>query len=647
MTSYSQRLIVTKGTSKLAVNGKLKKTIAMEMICSCPSADTITRFVESVSLRDAMDFLPVFFYSLDDSRIPTPDDLENWNPDTICILVSALASFLFVLREKTPVCAAADLWPRVWAWMQFFWTYDEFLRCLPFHLLPQEDLHADMLRFCEHMFAHPPNKVLFTSTPGFAVFVTRAWSLIAGSRPDKIPQIWEVGSAEMGGRKSPSPPIVFNDANWDGNRQKQLGPVRTKNKFWGPNASGQKLANQSTSGPSLQRDKPGSWAGGTINNLAQLCMREVKLAVPDTTREGPLILENMGPLEAVLNFLIVIDNHNRDTSPTFAENPLCRALIPLGVVEPLTYAANMLIHHSSIRNGTRARVFEDLIKRCLIVFEMFFRGPGGHRTLHIAVRFGLLNIMHVSSQWKLDDSDVLDQALLALLAMYYNSLPDLTQAYHEIAMKEIRGSAFASSLVFEAWQRFGEAVQWRFSLLNYFNSEEYEAHRACDNIECGTILEKRMLKRCTGCNELLYCSRQCQVEDWRAGHRRSCASHQAYHRKKEDAHRYSGMRRLYTRKEYSFFRCILHHDMASQAPETAHHYIEAWSKSPGAIIATISDYRVFPPDLGWADATGTPFEGTDIPGYWNDLVSRARRSCGRLDLNIMGLDDEFAGALMR
>ncbi|KAK7033162.1 hypothetical protein R3P38DRAFT_3352370 [Favolaschia claudopus] len=41
-----------------------------------------------------------------------------------------------------------------------------------------------------------------------------------GSRPDKIPQIVEVGSAEMGGRKSPSPPIVFNDANWDGNRQK-------------------------------------------------------------------------------------------------------------------------------------------------------------------------------------------------------------------------------------------------------------------------------------------------------------------------------------------------------------------------------------------------------------------------------------------
>ncbi|KAK6991853.1 hypothetical protein R3P38DRAFT_2659908 [Favolaschia claudopus] len=559
------------------------------MICPCPSADTITRFVESVSLRDAMDFLPVLFYSLNDSRIPTPDDLEHWNPDTICVLVSALASFLFVLREKTPVRAAADLWPRVWAWMQFFWTYDEFLRCLPFHLLPQEDLHADMLRFCEHMFAHPPNKVLFTSTPGFAVFVTRAWSLVVGG----------FGSVEH-------------------RRATQMVDHLFIHEF-----------------ASLEDLIEG--AGGTINNLAQLCMRDVKLAVPDTTRDGPLILENMGPLEAVLNFLIVIDNHNRDKNPIFAENPLCRALIPLGVIEPLTYAANMLIHHSSIRNGTRTRVLEDLIKRCLIVFEMFFRGPGGHRTLHIAVRFGLLNIMHVTSQWKLDNSDVLDQALLALLvnvlprsAMYYDSLPDLAQAYNEIATKEIRGSAFASSLVFEAWQRFGEAVQWRFSLLNYFNSEEYEAHRACDNIECGSILEKRMLKRCTGCSELLYCSRQCQVEDWRAGHRRSCASHQAYHRR---------MRHLYTRKEYSFFRCVLHHDMACQAPETAHQYIDAWAKFPNAIIATISDYRSFPPNVGWADATGTPFEGTDIPGYWNDLVSRARRSRGRLDLNIMGLDD--------
>ncbi|KAK6996809.1 hypothetical protein R3P38DRAFT_3221947 [Favolaschia claudopus] len=42
-----------------------------------------------------------------------------------------------------------------------------------------------------------------------------------GSRPDKIPQIAEVRSAEIGGRKSASPPIVFNDANWDGNRQKR------------------------------------------------------------------------------------------------------------------------------------------------------------------------------------------------------------------------------------------------------------------------------------------------------------------------------------------------------------------------------------------------------------------------------------------
>ncbi|KAK7062462.1 hypothetical protein R3P38DRAFT_2835300 [Favolaschia claudopus] len=566
------------------------RTVAMEMICSCPSGDTIKRFLECVSLRDAMDFLPVFFYSLDDSRIPTPDDLEHWNPDTICILASALTSLLFVLKENTPLRAAADLWHRVRAWMQFFWTYDEFLRCLPFVLVPQEELHADMLRFCESMFAHPPNKILFTSTPGFAVFVTRAWSLVVG----------DFGSVEHRRAIQMVDHLFVNEL------------ASLKDLIEG--------------------------AGGTIHDLAQLCMREVKLAVPDTTRDyGPLFLENMWPLEVVLNFLIVIDNHNRDTSPTVVENILCSALIPLGVVELLTYAANTLVNQPSDQklDGTRARVLNDLMKRCLIVLEMCFRGPDGHRTLHVAIRFGLLNIMHISSQWRLDD--VLDQAVLELLvnflprsAMYYNLLPDLTHAYNAIARKETRSSAFASWNVFEAWQRFGDVVQRRFDLLNYFNSEEYEAHRACDNIECGTIVKKRMLKRCAGCSELLYCSRECQIEDWRAGHRRSCASHQAYHRR---------MRHLYTRKEYSFFRCVFHDDMTSQASEMAYHYIEAWSKYPDGIIATVSDYRFFPPNVGWADSTTSAFEGTDVPGYWNDLTSRARRSCGRLELTVMSLDD--------
>ena len=51
--------------------------------------------------------------------------------------------------------------------------------------------------------------------------------------------------------------------------------------------------------------------------------------------------------------------------------------------------------------------------------------------------------------------------------------------------------------------------------------EEYMADRhACEN--CKTIFRIKELKKCSKCKVARYCSRECQVENWKE-HRRMCA----------------------------------------------------------------------------------------------------------------------------
>ena len=46
---------------------------------------------------------------------------------------------------------------------------------------------------------------------------------------------------------------------------------------------------------------------------------------------------------------------------------------------------------------------------------------------------------------------------------------------------------------------------------------------ACHHAECGKLLPRRKLKRCSACKVMLYCSAACQAENWTAGgHRQVC-----------------------------------------------------------------------------------------------------------------------------
>ncbi|KAJ7614134.1 hypothetical protein FB45DRAFT_262510 [Roridomyces roridus] len=75
------------------------------------------------------------------------------------------------------------------------------------------------------------------------------------------------------------------------------------------------------------------------------------------------------------------------------------------------------------------------------------------------------------------------------------------------------------------WEEFLTLADERLEVLTAHQSSSFEAQKACDNSECGSIGESSSLRRCSGCRAFYYCSVQCQRNDWELGHRNACRTH--------------------------------------------------------------------------------------------------------------------------
>ncbi|KAJ7635536.1 hypothetical protein DFH06DRAFT_1436089 [Mycena polygramma] len=156
-------------------------------------------------------------------------------------------------------------------------------------------------------------------------------------------------------------------------------------------------------------------------------------------------------------------------------------------------------------------------------------------------------------------------------------------------------------------------------------SKRNVSRRACDNVECGRIQEKKEFRRCGGCRQLLYCSQNCQRLDWNSGHRESCAWH------------------LRRRKEFllddrpraaAFMRALVHHAYKLTRLETYKILVEEWAIQPDTAFFVLYDSRS-------GGTTGTVHRASHMPPdeadarYWADMVARESRSGGRMFLHVM------------
>ncbi|KAF7364080.1 MYND-type domain-containing protein [Mycena sanguinolenta] len=111
--------------------------------------------------------------------------------------------------------------------------------------------------------------------------------------------------------------------------------------------------------------------------------------------------------------------------------------------------------------------------------------------------------------------------MLQPATVYYPVLAALERALLSIQQVTL-APTFMSCALYPDWEEFNNLVLDRLDAKREFDSGGHVACRACDNLKCGRIMKRTNFKRCAGCEYQYYCSKECQIKDWRTGHREAC-----------------------------------------------------------------------------------------------------------------------------
>ncbi|KAJ7648207.1 hypothetical protein DFH06DRAFT_1135655 [Mycena polygramma] len=154
--------------------------------------------------------------------------------------------------------------------------------------------------------------------------------------------------------------------------------------------------------------------------------------------------------------------------------------------------------------------------------------------------------------------------------------------------------------------------------------------RACDNMKCGVLKPKNELKCCSTCLSVLYCSRECQVMDWRDAHRDECHSWL-----------FSRSRRsTLPSRERAFVHALLAADYPRMRPELARRTIDFVAEFPTQPFYAAWDYRapytqpnleIRPRDHFESDNSVAQLDELGWDLHWQ----RMSRSAGRMRMNVV------------
>ncbi|KAJ7669867.1 hypothetical protein DFH06DRAFT_1468633 [Mycena polygramma] len=316
-------------------------------------------------------------------------------------------------------------------------------------------------------------------------------------------------------------------------------------------------------------------AGGTVEDLAALVIAQVAVAMVD--RDDVLSDDQLSPLNNILNFVVDFDE-----SGIPLERPLCSALIDAGFLGTATDIAR-----------TFSQTTIPLAKEVLT--------PRRH-TERIASDSPMILLCLLL--------DILPAATVNC-----NVLADMGTAY--MALEGTISEDGFHPKVWAAWTAFSELLVERMDVLRDFDTRADVSLKACDNMECHIIQEKTQLMRCTGCRDLLYCSRECQRLDWReGGHRDQCVVHRRQRIEIELAA---------TPRERAFMRALLHYEFLVLRTRIHAQWAEVWAVRPDIRCSTFFDYRMGE----WKPELQQP--------YWEAMVARESRSGGRMVLSMMAI----------
>ncbi|KAK7036255.1 hypothetical protein R3P38DRAFT_619227 [Favolaschia claudopus] len=500
---------------------------------------TEQRFNNSETL---LALLPVFYRLLDPARIPKPEELDSLTKDVLRNITLAHSALWGLFTFRAPPECGTDLWPHIWPWVHFYFTYEDFLSGV-IDLNPSNTFYSGFMLLCADLVKDPESKAVMFTTPRIPVLAVRAWTTF--TKPEDC-------SAHDG--------RIFRMIH--------------------------DFIHQSKSALSLDELMDGT--SGGFPELARLVMLACDLFLFPTTKDPALHMKNVAVFNDALKIVLYIDWNKISRPPS---SRLCDALTSLGFVKSLIIIGRELCAHA--HNEIRLAEFLGIIVRnCLYLVEPLCQGVYGPRVLRTAIQHGLLHIIVAGATWPAyieeDTAEVVHDIISHLLipcTVFYYLLPELDKAHKEV-QNFVHLTVWSNSELAEAWGNFSKALQARLHYRDRYRSvTRVKGRECCANIECGST-EGRRFWWCSGCHSVSYCSKACQSIHWRLSHRAYCSRAYMFRRSNIP---------ILTNREYGFLHFIRYHDGHKMKREIYRQQVLSFANNPNtALRAVLLNYKEFP-----------------------------------------------------
>ncbi|KAJ7050673.1 hypothetical protein C8F01DRAFT_1237652 [Mycena amicta] len=420
--------------------------------------------------------LSIFYSALDPVSIPILQNLEHLEAavarDVLFRVLLAMRCLAVVEQSASEAVLESvmvDLWPRVWAWIQFIDTFLEHLVAS----VPREVLIGDCLAVLQSFLS---SSLPATQIPAVMKFIGRAWTTLA--------------------QDAPGSPLV------------EVAKILLS-------------ANLSTSPESLARVKQISLGAGGYTELGRLIVTYIRRIVP--SHDTVLQPYDLSQLEALGGLFSFIPDRIEALRDSLWEN---------GLIPALTIVTRALGKQFSPWFGPPiSPEFGYLHARVFIAILDGFVTPGWHVRVKDSLQAGLLDAVirfcQVASEEQIKDNVVplLEDYLPA--SMVFLSVLRQLRPVIEWAATVIpaggNGPELTHQVLVPLWEKMIALGQSRLELVERYDAHEVTGLRGCSYPECGKILGKLLLKRCGGCQRQFYCSKKCQKSDWGSGHRQACS----------------------------------------------------------------------------------------------------------------------------
>ncbi|KAJ7722350.1 hypothetical protein B0H16DRAFT_1896199 [Mycena metata] len=511
--------------------------------------------------------LPIFYVYLDPAGIPSGEERDD---KRVTLALAALNALRGLNQLYAP--AGPDLWLRLWKWSAFLHAQSENLR----HLPGEKNISLHVL-YCIHLLRDDPTTAtLIGRTVGVRTLVMDGWAALCNSEQGQDHPMFTYLATFL---------RALMGADQPANRAEIL---------------------EATDGPT---------------GLATLIVRSMQLFLPARRAALPekVISFHQGIARFLFEFL------NADSSPA-----ICPALLSLGLVKPLTSTI------CCVADSTDP-VVPKLLLGFFAILETLVAQPAPHRAIRDAITAGLLYGLvraltlcpdaagpgHPNSLW--------DMVTITLPAatVYRNVLVEL-EAHMSTVEQISNDPGFHSSSVYADWEDFVILAEERIEFMRDGRSRENISLNACDNLECGKIQERANFRRCSRCQQVFYCSPDCQKMDWKSGgHRTACLHLRRLRIKNSDL----GARNL------KFLRTLMQEESKSLTGPGELGDRLLYMRESGCDTICLFDFQEGPADSVFCPLADIREEDEDGDVLWDEHIARADRSGGRMDLHVMRVWD--------